>query len=103
MNRSEESGPGDIEAREEYEWSATSPSDAVLETVAGLVSGGPNSFGPLYDRIDPDALDSIFRSNDTGRPADGTQVSFLLADRLVVVHGNGDVVVRTATREGAGN
>lgn len=102
MYKSEEPGHGDIEARAEYEWSATDPSTAVVETVAGVVSGGPTSFGPLYDRIDPDALDSIFRSDGAGPPADGTRVSFLLADRLVVVHGDGSVVVRT-TRKGAGN
>lgn len=103
MDLLEQSGRGDVETRAEYDWSATSPSDAVVDAVADVVSGGPTSFGPLYDRIDPDALDAIFRPSGAGPPADGIRVSFSLADRLVVVHGDGDVVVRTGTREGAGN
>lgn len=92
---------GAIEARERYDWSHTKPSDAVVEVVADLVTGGPISFGPLYDRIDPDALDAIFRSDGNGRPTAGTRVSFPLAGRTVVVHGSGAVVVRTAARDAA--
>ncbi|MUW13526.1 hypothetical protein GJ633_01835 [Halorubrum sp. CBA1125] len=101
MDRSEEFSDGDIEAHAQYDWSTTSPSDAVVDTVASVVSGGPTSFGPLYDRIDPDALDSLVQSTGTGRTADGIRVSFSLADRLVTVHSNGEVVVRTPTRKGA--
>lgn len=103
MNKSEEPDRGAIVTRAEYEWSTTAPSTAVVETVAGVVSDGPTSFGPLYDRIDPDALDAIFRAGGAGPPADGTRVSFPLADRVVVVHGDGGVVVREATGQDAGN
>ena len=90
-----------IEAHERYDWSTTRPSDAVVEVVADLVNAGPISFGPLYDRIDPDALDAIFRSDGSDRPADGTSVSFHLAERLVAVHASGEVIVRETDRDAA--
>lgn len=95
MHQIGESPQGEVEARARYDWSSTSPSDAVLEVVADAVGGGPTSFGPLYDHVDPDALNSIFRSSGSDRPTDGTRVSFVLPDRLVVVRGDGEVVVRT--------
>ncbi|MEZ3167387.1 HalOD1 output domain-containing protein [Halorubrum ejinorense] len=101
MEQDRVSERGAIEARERYDWSDTRPSDAVVEVVADVVAGGPVSFGPLYDRIDPDALDDIFRSDGDDRPAAGTRVSFPLAERTVVVHGSGTVVVRTAARDDA--
>lgn len=83
-----------------YDWSTTSLSDAVIDAVRGVVGSGPTSFGPPCGQIDPGALNSLFGSNGTGRTAGGIHVSFSLADRLVVVHGSGEIVVRTATRNG---
>ncbi|QWC20195.1 HalOD1 output domain-containing protein [Halorubrum sp. 2020YC2] len=95
MDHSADSGSERTEVRAQYDWGTTSPSEAVVDAVADAVTGGPTSFGPLYDRIDPDALDSIFRADREGEPADDTRVSFSLAGHLVVVHGAGDVVVKT--------
>ncbi|VTT88150.1 hypothetical protein DM2_1484 [Halorubrum sp. DM2] len=100
MNRIEASGRGPAEVRTQYDWSVTSPSDAVVDAVSDAVDGGPTSFGPLYDRIDPDALNALFRSDAGDRTADGIRVSFSLAGRVVVVHGTGAVVVRTASGDG---
>ncbi|ELZ46349.1 hypothetical protein C464_11058 [Halorubrum coriense DSM 10284] len=89
-----------MEAHERYDWSLTRPSDAVVEVVADQVNGSSTSFGPLYDRIDPDALDAIFRTDGSDRPGDGTRVSFRLAERFVSVHATGEVVVRRPVRDG---
>jgi len=100
MNRAGEAGHGKIEVHTKYDWSTTTPSDAVVDAVLKVASDGPTSFGPLYDHIDPDALDSIFRVDEKKAVTDQMRASFLFADRLVVVHGTGEVVVRTAPAEG---
>lgn len=83
----------DGSVRAEYEWSSTSPSTAVVETVATAVGRDPTELELLYGSVDPDALDALVHS--TGRPAEGNTVtvSFVFAERRVTVRETGAVIV----------
>jgi hypothetical protein len=82
--------------RGRYDWSATAPSTAVVETVGDAVGCDPMRLPPLYDVVDPDALDTLVRSTDTRGTDQHTSVSFRFADRQVTVRSTGELVVRAA-------
>ena len=62
-------------------------SEAVVATVADRADADPTDLPPLYDAIDPDALDAIFRDGRPGR------VSFEYAGYEVTVCGRDQVTV----------
>ena len=80
--------------RAEYDWTSTTPSTAVIETVAVASDREPTGIEPLYEVIDPDALDALVRSNGDEPVGEGTTVSFEFTGQSVAVHGGGSVVVR---------
>ncbi len=69
-------------------------SERIIEAVATETGRQPCEFGPLYDRIDPDALDALFLDTPERSRTRG-HVTFPLADRLVVVFADGTIDVRT--------
>ena len=75
-------------------------SETVVSAVADAKGVDPLDLDPLYDAIDPDALDSIFRHAGAGSTV--TKLSFEMEDCEVLVRGSGEVVVTlaTATTEG---
>jgi hypothetical protein len=77
--------------RATYDWASTSPSTAVVETVAEATDRGPMALPQLYDTIDTDALDSLFRPD--GGPV---SVSLAFAGCDVTVRSDGEVAVRPA-------
>ena len=80
--------------RAEYEWSSVAPSTAVIETVAIASDCEPTTLDSLYEIIDPDALDTIVRSNRPHAMDDEIVVSFSFAGHEVTVHSTGSVVIR---------
>lgn len=62
-------------------------SEAVVATVADRAGTEPIALPPLYDSIDPDALDAIFRDDHPGR------VTFSYAGYEVTVCGRDQVTV----------
>ena len=85
--------------RAQYEWSSTAPSTAVIETVAIALDREPTTIEPLYESIDPDALDALLQPNGSPATTNDVTVSFVVADRQVTVHSRGDVVVRAHSLE----
>lgn len=77
--------------------SASEPNERISELVIAAVADAKgvepwDLDTPLYDVVDPDALNRIFRS--TGRGAHGTgRIIFTMDGCEVVVHGDGDVDV----------
>lgn len=63
-------------------------SSSVIDAVATDCGADPLELDPLYEVIDPDALDAMFR----GRDAPGS-VSFVYAGRQVTVTADGEVAV----------
>lgn len=67
-------------------------SETVVTAVAEATGVDPVDLDPLYDVVDPDALDQIFRSTGTS-PPNSMEVRFSMAGCHVVVRGDGEVVV----------
>ncbi|WP_254838753.1 HalOD1 output domain-containing protein [Natronomonas marina] len=82
------------EVRTQYDWERTTPSTAVVETVASAADADATDIEPLYGTLDPDALDSLIAGSTDDR-SDIT-VSFTFAGELVTLHGTGEVVARPA-------
>ncbi len=53
----------------------------------------------LYDTVDPDALDALFRPRHDGRVRSGGTLSFVIDDHYVTVDSSGEIVIEPpATR-----
>lgn len=90
--RPDDDGPGAIRA--EFDWSTVPPSTAVVETVAIAADRDPVALEPLYDAIDPDALDALIHSRGA-RSTDGdATVTFGIDGYQVTIQRAGTVVVR---------
>jgi hypothetical protein len=67
----------------------------IVATVAELSGIDPTEVDRLYDRIDPDSLETLFEpAGDAGRTTG--RVSFRLEACTITVHATGDVVVTQA-------
>jgi len=80
--------------RAQYEWASTPPAMAVVETIAVALDREATALEPLYESVDPDALDALLQSNGSSATPRDLTVTFTVADRQVTVHGSGEVVVR---------
>ena len=77
-----------------------SPSEAVIQAVAAVKGVDPLSLEPLYDAIDPDALDALVTGSTDGSAGE-LRVSFRFDEVGVEVFNDRRVVVNTyATAEG---
>lgn len=67
-------------------------SDEVVLAVAEATDTDPTELEPLYDVVDPDALDQLFRTHLNGHPRTDGRIVFSMDGCEVTVHANGDVV-----------
>lgn len=65
------------------------PSEGIIEALAEETDTDPLALPPLYETIDPEALDRLFADRD-----DGT-VTFSYCGYAVTVQHNGEVIVHT--------
>jgi hypothetical protein len=80
-----------------YDQSTTTPSRAVIAVLAEVMGTDPTELSPLYDSVDPDALDTIVRVRD---PHDGdAEVTFTHEGHTISVHSYGKVVVALPDHE----
>jgi hypothetical protein len=93
-----ESGGSDGAVRAQFDWASTAPSTAVIETLAVALDREGTTLDPLYESVDPDALDALVHSTGPSTNGDTVTVSFVFAEQQVTVHGTGEVIVRTADR-----
>ena len=75
---------------------ATPPSRAVVKAVAQAADRDPSALEPLYEAIDPDALDAIYRSRRETQSS-ALRVSFSYASFEVTVGPTGAVEVSPVT------
>lgn len=81
--------------RAEFDWSEVTPSTAVIESVAIAADREPTAIEPLYETVDPDALDALIRSGGSNSTdGDAASVTFALDGFEVTVQRGGTVVVR---------
>lgn len=77
-----------------HEWGGSdSPSTAVIEAVAAATNHDPTDMPPLYDHIDPDALDLLMTPRADDR-ANAITVSFIYEDVAVRIDRRGWVEVQ---------
>lgn len=74
------------EAREEL---SDSVSSKIVQRVATLTEQDVIQLPPLYDTIDPDALDRLVQSTETGKTI--LSIQFTYAEHQVTVEPNGTV------------
>ena len=82
----------------EFEWgSERTLSEAVVEAVAAAAGMDPLQLAPLYESVDPDALDMIFMPEASGRPREGdASIAFPVCGYEVVVKSYGRIIVYEA-------
>ncbi|WP_266075442.1 HalOD1 output domain-containing protein [Haladaptatus caseinilyticus] len=69
-------------------------STAVVMALAEVAGDDPAEMGmPLYDAIDPDALDTLFSDKHDGTPRMGGKVVFDILNYQVTVHSYGQIVI----------
>ena len=87
--------------RHRYDWDAVCASTAVVELVSIAADVEPSALDPLYDTVDPEALDRLVRRG--GGAERDVEVAFAYAGYDVSVSGDGEVTVtergRGATEE----
>lgn len=77
--------------RTEFNWTDVAPSIAVIEVIAEASGRDPTALEPLYESVDPDALDRLIRGNGVGPNERMLAVSFSFAGYTVAVRSNGFV------------
>lgn len=78
-----------------HDWQEDEPvSTALVMGVAAVTNTPPTEIEPLYDIVDPDALDRLFEpvADSSPRRGDG-RVTFPMNGCLVTVYGNGEVEI----------
>lgn len=98
---SEARGPGESRRGERqsrttvvYDWAETPPTAAVVETFERVVGDDLDRALPLYESVEPDALDALFdHALRNGEPS-STSVCFEFAGHLVTVYGSGELVLK---------
>lgn len=98
-NRPDDDGPP-TDTREpiraEFDWSKAIPCTAIVETVAIAANREPTELDPLYEAVDPEALDTLIQSMETNSTVGDATVTFAFDGHEVTVHRDGRVVVRSA-------
>lgn len=77
----------------EIDWAAKSPSTAVIEAVAETLDQPSTEIRPLYDAIDPEALDRLIRSPDGRELARNVSVTFTYLNFDIAVQSNGTLEI----------
>ena len=73
-----------------------SPSHGVVRAISAVKGIDPTDVDPLYDSLDPNALDAIFSGTTEARESD-IHVSFRVGDLEIEVSGDRRVTVRPMT------
>lgn len=68
-------------------------SEQVISAVAGLTETDPVALEPLYQSVDPDALDKLFAADQLGFDRSPNRVAFSYCGCDVVITGDGSVHV----------
>ena len=77
--------------RSEFDWTDVAPSTAVIEVTADASGRDATVLEPLFESVDPDALDRLVRGNGVGPNERMRMVSFSFAGHTVAVRSNGIV------------
>lgn len=79
--------------RAQFDYHARPPSIAVIETLETALEADTHELPPLYEVIDPDALDKVFDQTQTGQLRNDASVQFTFEGHPINVHSYGVVEV----------
>lgn len=74
-----------------------SPVEVLIDAVAEAADVGPVELPPVYDYVDPDAVNRLFEDQSKVRDAN-THLSFKMESWYVFINANGDIRVYDATK-----
>lgn len=78
--------------RRDGDWESEPVSAAVVEAVSNVTNTPPTELDPLYNVINPDALDLLYKSTYDGTPrVSGGSTTFTYNDCRVTVHADGEI------------
>jgi hypothetical protein len=77
--------------RYEYEWDGINPTSGIVEAVAAATGQDTTQLAPLYQELDPDALNALVTKPTAGDEL--ITVSFTYTDRRITVRNDGVVRV----------
>lgn len=66
----------------------------VIDAVVDTMGTDTTEIDPLYDYINPDALNDLFKPSENGRHRRGGHIEFQMEDHLIRISSDGDVEVR---------
>lgn len=84
----------DRPVRARYDWESTPPSTAIVETIAEATGDNPTSLEPLYESVDPDALNALLTSVPSPTAGRDLRISLSVDGHAITVFGDGGIVVR---------
>lgn len=85
--------------RTRYDWASPVPlSTVVVEVVAEVAGIDPREVGRLHEAVDPEALDELFQPTPLAGARQDGEVSFVVDEHRVTVHGTGDLEVEPPGR-----
>jgi hypothetical protein len=79
--------------RVRYDATDAPPSAVAVGAVAAIAGTDPLDLDPVWDSVDPDALDDLFRSTPGGRLRESGQIVFSLADHRVAVDADDEMEI----------
>ncbi len=80
-----------------HDWNGNdSLTSTIVSTVADLSETDPTDVERIYDRIDPESLETLFEPTGTTGSRNTGQVTFQLDAYTITVHATGDIVVARA-------
>ena len=75
---------------ESFDWTtANTPSEAIVDVVSNVADVAPTDLPPLFESLDPDALDTLLTRTSDSRVPNETRIEFPFYQHRVVVKGNG--------------
>lgn len=76
-----------------FDWTAVSPPIAVAEALAETTEQAVHELPALYEYVDPDALEALVASPNSG---DSAAVTFRYKSHMVTVDGSGTITIALA-------
>lgn len=77
-----------------HDWGDDPPlSTTILKAISSVIDKPVADLPPLFDTIDPDALDVIFRPASSDCPRNEGELTFPLEEVLVTVQASGEVEI----------
>ncbi|WP_158600514.1 HalOD1 output domain-containing protein [Haloarcula sp. Atlit-7R] len=87
----------------QYDWDAPGTlGQAVISAVAAATGTDSTELEPLYNHVDPDALDALFRPLSTDHPRATGSVSLVVDGYDVTVYSHGEIIVHLSEKNNLG-